>query len=68
MVNDHGDRKSPKDRVVPFPNGRNLWLISGGRPNYLLYKWGDPPSGDPGNWTFQGVPNGLEEGCQLTIP
>ena len=26
MVN-HGDRKSPKDRVVgPLPNGRNLWL------------------------------------------
>ena len=21
MVNNHGDRKSPKDRVIPFPNG-----------------------------------------------
>ena len=26
--------KSHKDRVVPLPNGRNLWLINGGY--YLL--------------------------------
>ena len=30
MVNNHGDRKSPKDRVVgPLPNGR-----------FMAYKWG----------------------------
>ena len=30
VVNDHGDRKSPKDRVVgPLPNGR-----------FMAYKWG----------------------------
>ena len=33
----HGDRKSPKDRVVgPLPHGHNLWLVNGGDPNYLL--------------------------------
>ena len=33
MVNNHGDRKSPKDRVVgPLPNGRTSWLINGGDP------------------------------------
>ena len=32
MVKNHGDGKSPKDRVVgPLPNGLN-----GGDPNYLL--------------------------------
>ena len=31
VVNNHGDRKSPKDRVVgPLTNGRSLWLINGG--------------------------------------
>ncbi len=36
MVNNHGDRKSPKDRVVgPLPNGHS-WLINGGDPNHLL--------------------------------
>ena len=36
VVNNHGDRKSPKDRVVgPLPNGRTLWLIDGGDPNHL---------------------------------
>ena len=34
MVNSHGDHKSPKDRVVPLPNG-NSWLINGGDPNHL---------------------------------
>ena len=29
MVNNHGDRKSPKDRVIPLPNGR-----------FIAYKWG----------------------------
>ena len=30
VVNNHRDRKSPKDRVVgPFPNGR-----------FMAYKWG----------------------------
>ena len=29
MVNNHGDRKSPKDRVIPLPNGR-----------FMAYKWG----------------------------
>ena len=30
MVDNHGDRKSPKDPVVgPFPNGR-----------FIAYKWG----------------------------
>ena len=44
MVNNHGDRKSPKDRVVgPHPNGRNLWLINQGL--LTTYKsCDDPPS------------------------
>ena len=30
IINNHDDRKSPKDRVVgPFPNGR-----------FMAYKWG----------------------------
>ena len=34
MVNNHGDGKSPKDRVVgPLPNGHS-WLMNGGY--YLL--------------------------------
>ena len=37
MVNNHGDRKFPKDRVVgPLPNGRKKWLTNRGDPNYLL--------------------------------
>ena len=37
--------KSPKDRVVPLPNGL-LRLIHGDDPNHLLNgsKWDDPPS------------------------
>ena len=36
MVNNHGDRKSHKDRVVgPFQMAF-LWLINGGDPNHLL--------------------------------
>ena len=36
VINNHGDRKSPKDRVVgPLANGRTLWLINGGDPNHL---------------------------------
>ena len=38
VVSNHGDRKSPKDRVVgPLPNGPTPWLINGGDPNYLRY-------------------------------
>ncbi len=29
MVDNHGDRKSPKDQVVPLPNG-----------GFMAYKWG----------------------------
>ena len=36
MVNNHGDPKSPKDRVVPLPNGHFMALNMGG-PNYLLH-------------------------------
>ena len=37
VVNNHGDRFRPLSRVVgPLPNGRTLWLINGGDPNYLL--------------------------------
>ena len=43
MINNHGNGKSPKDRVVgPLPNGRTPWLINGGDPNHLL-NWDDPP-------------------------
>ena len=36
MVNNYGDRKSPKDQVVgPLPNGL-FWLINRGDPNYLV--------------------------------
>ena len=36
MVSNHGDCKSPKDRVVgPLPNGHS-WLINAGDPNHLL--------------------------------
>ena len=47
MVNNHGDRKSPKDRVVgPLPNGQTPWLINGG--NLLLTSpCDDPPSKVP---------------------
>ena len=35
VVNNLGDPKSPKDRVVgPLMNGRTPWLISGGDPNH----------------------------------
>ena len=44
VVHDHGDRKSPMDRVVgPLPNGRTPWLINGGDPNHLRPSWDDPP-------------------------
>ena len=34
ILNNHGDRKSPKDRVVgPFPNGLTSWLVNGGDPH-----------------------------------
>ena len=37
MVNNHGDRKSPRRGVVgPLPNGLILWFRNGGDPNYLL--------------------------------
>ncbi len=37
MVNNHGDRKSPRPGVVgPLPNGLYKWLITGGDPNHLL--------------------------------
>ena len=36
MVNNHGDRKSPKGRVVgPLPHGRFMAEIYGGDPNHL---------------------------------
>ena len=38
MVNNHGDRESPKWGYSP-PNGRNIWLIqyiNRGDPNHLL--------------------------------
>ena len=36
-VNDHGDPKFPKDRVVgPLPNSLCKWLLIGGDPNYSL--------------------------------
>ena len=48
MVNNHGDRKSPKDGVVgPLPNGLNKWLIHGG--HKLVTNWDDPPSTPPRN-------------------
>ena len=46
VVNKHGDRNSPKDRVVgPLPNGLSMackwWLLT-------TYKsWDDPPSSSP---------------------
>ena len=41
----HGDRKSPRPGAIPFPNGRNLWLINGGGdPIYLRYLGAHPPS------------------------
>ena len=44
VVNNHGGRKSPKDRVIPIPNGLFMAynLINGG--SYLLTNWDDPPS------------------------
>ena len=40
----HGDRKSPKDRVVgPLSKMAFLWLIKGGDPNYTYDTWDDPP-------------------------
>ena len=45
MVNNHGDRKSPRPGVVgPLPNGRTSWLINRGDPNYLRPSWDDLPS------------------------
>ena len=40
----HGDPLSPKDRVVPCPNGRTLWLINGGPilTTYPSTAWDDP--------------------------
>ena len=50
MVNNHGDRQSPKDRVVgPLPNGRTSWLTNGGDPNHLQVL-DDPPSGCSLKW------------------
>ena len=47
VVNNHSDRKSPKDRVVgPLPNGRNSWLINGGDPTHL-HPPGSPSSKHP---------------------
>ena len=45
VVNNHGDRKSPKDKVFPLPNGLYKWLINRGDPNYLLT--GNPSSKCP---------------------
>ena len=50
VVNSHGDRQSPKDRVVgPLPNGRTSWLTNGGDPNHLQVL-DDPPSGCSLKW------------------
>ena len=59
MVNNHGDRKSPKDRVIPLPNGRTSWLINGGDPNHVSDIWDDPPSrgGCPSATPLQGTGN-----------
>ena len=44
VVNNHDDRKSPKDRaVVPLPNGLSKWLANGGDPNHLQFREDDPP-------------------------
>ena len=49
MVNNHGDPKSPKDRVGvvgPLPNGRTSWLVNGGdptRPGMILQVDFEPP-------------------------
>ena len=44
VVNNHGDRKSPKDRVVvPLPNGRTPWLVNRGTLTTYIH-WDDPPS------------------------
>ena len=46
MVNDHGDRKSPKDRVVgPLPYmAMKMAEINGGDPITTYIHWDDPPS------------------------
>ena len=40
MVNNHGDRKSPKDWLIPFPNGHFMAYTCG----LLTTYWDDPPS------------------------
>ena len=47
MVNNYGDRKSPRPGVIPLPNGRTPWLINGSDPNYLL-TGNASPSGETG--------------------
>ena len=46
MGNKHGDRKSPKDRVDPLPNGLFMAyrLINGCDPNHVSKSCDDPPS------------------------
>ena len=44
MVNNHGDRKSSKDRVVgPLPNGLFMAYKWGFVTTYYLIYWDDPP-------------------------
>ena len=43
MVNNHGDRKSPKWGYSPYKWPK--WLVNRGDPNHLRPSWDDPPSG-----------------------
>ena len=62
MVNNHGDRMSPKDGVVgPLPNGRTPWLINGGPdPNHLLTRPGSPSSKYPPRVSMQHILGGAK--------
>ena len=58
MVNNHGDRKSPKwgygtPYKWPFQS-----LINGGDPNYLRPSWDDPSSLGPINVNFLKIVTG----------
>ena len=50
VVSNHGDRKSPKDQVVPLPNGINgKWMGVIRSP----LKWDDSPNGDFQGWRLR---------------
>ena len=60
MVNNHGDRKSPRPGVVgPLPNGLYKWLITGGDPNHLLTGMIPPWIGPRSPSEGEGKPKGL---------